>query len=112
HFSPDSKHLFFFNQTSDTANSFRLMKNGSPVTPVFEGMTFPFFSVDGSRWGLLGAKAQKSNEKFLIIDGKDAGYVGEAPQFTPDGKRVVSLGGVRPKQSVLLDGKPVITGIS
>ncbi len=110
HFSSDSKHLFFLHRTADSHQSFRLMMDGQAVTPPFEGSTLPFFSDDGARWGLLASKPKMVNHKFLIIDGVDAGYVGEHAQFTPDGKRVVCVSGQRPKRSVLVDGKELVSG--
>jgi Tol biopolymer transport system component len=112
HFTPDSKHLVFFNRTADGAQSYRLMIDGKPATPAFDGVQFPFFSADGSRWGLLGTNPKQPNQKFLIIDGKDAGYVGESPQFTPDGKRVVCVRGSMGDQSLLVDSKPLVKGIA
>jgi hypothetical protein len=109
-FSPDSKHLFFHNRTSDSYQSYRLLLDGQPVTPAFEGAQMPFFSKDGSRWGLLAGKPKMPNQKFLIIDGKDAGYVGEQPQFTPDGKHLVCIAGQMAKFSLLVDGKEMVSG--
>lgn len=109
HFSPDSKRLFFLARTADAAQSYRLMMDGKPVTPPFEGITLPFFNNDGSRWGLLGTNPATPRRKFLVVDGKDAGYVGEHPQFSPDGKNVICVSGQRPKQSVLVDGKELFS---
>lgn len=112
-FSPDSRRLFFYSRTTDTMQSHRLMMDGKPVSPAFTGTPAPFFSPDGSRWGLLAVKPGASGEAFLLIDGKDAGYVASLPQFTPDGKRVVSIRRNDPRQggghSVLIDGKPNLT---
>jgi len=109
-FSPDSKHLFFHNRTTHSFQSYQLMVDGQPATPPFEGAAMPFFSKDGSRWGLLAGKPRMPNQKFLVIDGKDAGYVGEQPQFTPDGKRVVCIARQWLKGTVLVDGKETVSG--
>jgi len=109
-FSPDSKHLFFHNQTTNSYQSYRLIMDGQPVTPPFEGKQMPVFSADGSRWCLAASKPRMMNVKFLVIDGKDAGYVGEKPQFTPDGKHVVCIAGQMPKFSLLVDGKETVSG--
>lgn len=109
-FSPDGKHLFFLSQTDDSNQSWRLMMDGKPVTPAFEGVVFPTFSPDGSRWALVAPKPRQGNPSLLIIDGKDPGYFGERVQFTPDNKRVVCVTGSGNKHAVLLDGKPLVSG--
>jgi hypothetical protein len=111
-FSPDGKHLFFHNPTKDSPQSNRLMKAGQPVTPAFEGPQFPIFSRDGSRWALVGSKPRESKPTLLIIDGKDPGYMGERVQFSPDGKRVASVAVAFQKQTLLVDGKPLVGGQS
>lgn len=108
-FTPDGKHLFFYNQTADTLRSFRLMMDGKPVTPPFNETPQPHFSADGTRWLLSAAKAKQPAEKILIIDGKDAGYAGERVRFSPDGKHVVCTTGSLGEQKLLLDGKPILT---
>lgn len=109
-FSPDSKHLFFHIRTTNSYQSFQLKMDGKPVTPPFETAAMPFFSQDGSRWGLLASKPKTQNQKFLIIDGQDAGYVGEQPEFTPDGKRLVCIARQFQKASLLVDGKEMASG--
>lgn len=109
-FTPDSQHLFFYNQTSDTMQSVRPMMDGKPAITLFNGTPYPFFSSDGSRWGLLAGKPRAPDERFLVIDGQDASYVGQRPQFTPDGKHVVCVSGSRPHQALWVDGKPMVAG--
>ncbi len=132
-FSPDSKHLFFYRRTPETMDSHRLMMDGQPVTPSFQGTPAPFFSGDGKRWGLLARKplqikanTPQSNARseleavlagkitgyedvLLVIDGKVASYAGERPRFTPDGKHVVCVQTGNGNQTVLFDGKPMMT---
>jgi hypothetical protein len=110
HFSPDSKHLFFLNRTTDSTQSYRLMMDGQPVTPAFEPATLPVFSADGSRWALSAGKPKMWTVKQLVVDGKDPGYVGEQPQFTRDGKHVVCIAGQMPKFTLLVDGKEMVSG--
>jgi WD40 repeat protein len=108
-FTPDGKHVYFYNQTSDTMQSFRLMMDGKAVTPAFDGTPQPHFSADGSRWLLSAGKAKQPTERFLIIDGKDAGYSGQRVRFSPDGKHVVCAAGPERDQKLLVDGKPLMT---
>src|SRR5262245_54151396 len=110
-FTPDGKHVFFYNQTTETMQSFVLVVDGQPATPPFDFTPYPFFSADGSRWGVLGRKPGGQGEQFLVIDGKQVDYVGDRPQFTPDAKHVVCVqtapGGI--KQNLLVDGKPMLS---
>jgi WD40 repeat protein len=110
-FTPDGKHVMFYQQTADTMQSFQLMMDGKPVTPPFDQVPSPLFSPDGRRWALLGSKPRSTNERFLIVDGKDAGYVASRLQFTPDSKRLVSVSGMpgTGEQALLIDGKPILT---
>ena len=110
HFSPDSKHLFCLQRTIDSNQSYRLLMDGQPVTPAFEPATLPVFSADGSRWALAAGKPKMWTVKQLVVDGKDPGYVGEQPQFTPDGKHLVCITGQMPKWSRLVDGKEMVSG--
>ena len=109
-FSPDSKHLLFLKQTTNSFQSYQLIVDGQLASPPFEGKQLPVFSADGSRWALAASKPRMANQKVLIIDGKDAGYAGEQPQFTPDGKHLVCIARQSQKASVLVDGKELTTG--
>jgi thiol-disulfide isomerase/thioredoxin len=109
-FSPDSQRLFFHHRTTNSHQSYQLMMDGKPVTPPFEPAVMPVFSADGSRWALAASRPRNANLKFLVIDGKEAGYAGEQPQFTPDGKRLVCIVRQWQKGSVLVDGKETVTG--
>jgi len=110
-FSPDGKRLFFLSQTEDSFQSWKLMLDGQPATPAFEGVVFPTFSPDGSRWALVAPKPRQGNPSLLIIDGKDPGYFGDRVQFTPDNKRVVCVAGSGNKHALLVDGKPLVSGL-
>ena len=107
-FSPDGKRLFFYNQTADTLQSFRLMVDGKPVTPAFDRTPPIFFSPDGSRWILNGGKAKQPLEKLLVIDGQVQNYPAERARFSPDGKKVVCTTGASGEQKLLVDGKVVL----
>lgn len=108
-FTPDGKHLMFYRQTSDSMQSFQLMVDGKPATPPFDQTPYPVFSADGSRWALVGSSPRQPAESFLVIDGKVASYAGHRPQFTADGKRLVTTTGQQGNQSLLVDGKPLVT---
>lgn len=113
-FTPDGQHVMFYQQTADTMQSFQLMMDGKPATPPFDQVPSPLFSPDGKHWALLGSKPRNVNERFLIVDGKDAGYVASRLQFTPDSKHLVSVSGNpgSSEQALLVDGKPMLTAAS
>src|SRR5215216_136250 len=58
------------------------------------------FSPDESRYALLVTKLNDQRE-FLVLDGKDVGFAGDSPQFSPDGKNLFSIGRL-PDQDVLI----------
>lgn len=107
-FSPDGKRLFFYNQTTDTLQSFRLMLDGKPATPAFDRTPPIFFSADGSRWILNGGKAKQPLEQLLVIDGQEQNYPAERARFSPDGKKVACTTGASGEQKLLVDGKVVL----
>lgn len=108
-FTPDGKHVLFYNQTADTMRSFRLMRDGKPVTPPFDGTPQPLFSADGSRWLLSAGQAKQPATRMLIVDGKDAGYSGQRVRFSPDGRHIVCVTGPERDQKLLVDGKPILS---
>lgn len=108
-FTPDGKQVFFYSQTADTMQSFRLMVDGKPATPAFDGTPQPVFSADGSRWLLSAGQAKQPGQRMLIVDGKDAGYSGQRVRFSPDGRHVVCVSGAERDQRLLVDGKPVLS---
>ncbi len=103
-FGPQGKHWFF--TTQDTNGHPQWWCDGQRV-PACQGQIHPVFSVDGSRYAYAG-KADANNQPILVVDGKLAGYVGQFPQFTADGKHVVALAQVPGAVAVLFDGKPVV----
>lgn len=107
-FTPDSQHLYFYKATGDTMQSFQLMMDGKAVTPAFDQTPPLIFNADGSHWLLSGGNPKKPLETFLIVDGKDVGYSGDRPRFTPDGKHVVSIARTGTQPTVLRDGKPML----
>jgi len=109
-FTPDGGHLYFYNPSGDTFQSFRLMMDGKPVTPAFDGTPPLLFNEDGSHWLLHAPKAkQPTAEKMIIVDGKVMEYTGAMPRLTPDGKSVLCISKVGTEQRLLKDGKSILT---
>jgi hypothetical protein len=71
-----------------------------------EGTVDPLISPDGEHVAVV---ANLSREKrVLILDGKDVGYFGTHPQFTPDSRHLICVSETPKGQTVLIDGKPFL----
>ncbi len=77
------------------------------------------FSADGQHYLYLGTLENGSSKYVLVVDGKKVGYsvagiVPGSPRFTGDSQHVLCVVqrsvGQKTVESVLLDGKPVVTG--
>lgn len=105
--------LVYWNETKSEngLGRWRLMVSGKPGPWSGNSILRPVFSGDDSRHAYTASKVANYQEHFLVVDGKDAGYVGRDPLFTADGKSVLSVR-TEPGMAVLLDGKPVITALN
>jgi hypothetical protein len=102
-FSDNGKHLFFIlADTSGGQVKRQFMMDGQPL-PILPQQSPPavLFSPDDSRYLYYGVDAD--NKPLMVIDGKDAGYVGNDPRFTADNK-VITMA-VDGSQTLLIDGK-------
>jgi hypothetical protein len=63
-------------------------------------------SRDGTRYVY---PATLAGRQTLIVDGGDAGYAAAQPQFTSDGRHLMSIGESRVRQSLLADGQSLYT---
>ncbi len=108
-FSPDGQHVFFLARTEDSYQSFRLVRDGEPVSPVLEGPAAPFFDADGSRWGLVATAAGAPPRGLLVVDGEEQVPPGDRARFTPDGKGLMYVVGAIPQETLLVDGREQVT---
>ena len=70
-------------------------------------------SRDGSRYAYIGCPdAKDPSKKALVVDGVPAGYAGEDPRFTGDGKHVLSNSQSGNEYVLQLDGKPAVKATS
>ena len=72
-----------------------------------EGTIDPVISPDGQHIAYM-AQIDR-NKRALIVDGREAGYVGTHLQFTPDSKHLICVSDSPKGQAVLMDGKPIFT---
>ncbi len=102
-FSGGGKHLFYV-ETDATVGGLRLVVDGKRELLLQETPQL-VLSPEGSRYAYVAAK-RGEEKRTLFVDGKDAGYVGEIPQFTADGQHLFCTG---PQQGavvgLLVDGK-------
>ncbi len=116
--SPDGRFVYFMEMEKIGVNAkWRLVFNGKPGpwSSNNNGMLPVVFSADDTRYAYNAASENDGNKQILVVDGKDAGYVGLRPVFTADGTSLLSISPATtatPKASVLIDGKPVLTPLS
>lgn len=112
--SPRGKHVYWAESQLVTGRSiFRRVVDGKPgpwAQP--EGTMFaPVFSPDESRVAYFVGRTVDTDKPVLMVDGKDAGYAGGDPKFTADGAKLLTTAYGPGGGSVLVDGKPAVTGI-
>jgi hypothetical protein len=100
-FSAGGKHLFF--SENDTSAGFRFIVDGKPEAWLQNFATLAL-SPDGSRYAYAAPK-RGEQKSTLFVDGKEAGYPGEDPQFTADSQRLIVLIHQGPVTGLLIDGK-------
>lgn len=82
---------------------YRLMMNGRAEPWAGHQNLQPVFSPDDKRYAYTAGTVENYQKQMLIVDGKVAGYSGGNPQFTADGKTLLTIGA---DNKVLVDGKP------
>jgi len=111
--SPGGKRVFWHEmQMASSSGSWRCVIDGKPGPWSGHQALAPVFSQDDSRFAYTAVSVADSQKLTLIVDGKDAGYVGLNPVFTADGKLLLTQALPTSKVAVLADGKVVATGIS
>jgi hypothetical protein len=109
--SPTGRHVYWDEMKMESSRGiYRLMMTGKPGPWSGHQTMSPVFSADDSRYAYTAGKVENYQEQMLIVDGRDAGYVGRDLVFTADSKYLLSIR-YQPTAAVLLDGKPVINGL-
>jgi hypothetical protein len=109
--SPSGKNVFWGEMKMEGSRGiYRLIMNGKAGPWAGHQNLKPVFSPDDNRYAYAAGTVEDYQKLMLIIDGKVASYVGHTPQFTADGKTLLTLS---PTGTVLVDGKPAgYAGIS
>ena len=104
----DGKHLLF---ASSTSNGYELWVDGQKMPGTYnsgaggsEGTTDPLISPDGSRYAYVAQIGR--DKRTVIVDGKDAGFLGDNLAFTADSQHLFALVRQGPVVWLAVDGKP------
>ncbi len=105
--SPGGKHVYWTESKMEQGRTIvRTVMNGKPGPWTF-GTVAVVFSADDSRYACLIPQTRDTGKPVLIVDDKDAGYVGQSPVFTADGKLLLTISHDGGTTAVLANGKPV-----
>lgn len=104
-FSKTGKRSWFTQLEVEKDRNFyeRLVVDGQPAGD-FAGVGSLVFSPDESRYAVLVTKHLDRRE-FLVVDGKDVGFQGDSPQFSPDGKNVLTIGRPPDQDVLIINGR-------
>ncbi len=106
----DGKHLFF---AKSSYAGYELWLDGQKLPGYFgsggggtEGTVDPLISPDGAHFAYMANMGTHPGDKrALIVDGKDAGYVADNLQLSPDGRHLIGIGRTKEGDQLLVDGK-------
>lgn len=104
-FSPSGKR-FWYVSPAEAGGVHKLVVDGVASDPT-NGITLhPVFSPDESRYAAMFSKHDERRGQLLMVDGKNVGFQGDKPQFSPDGKSVLTIGHAPDTDVLLINGKP------
>lgn len=104
-FSPKGTRFYYQQLMPPDGSPLRWVIDGKPSDiPSYGGSEGPVFSPDETRyfyWLTLPAGTQK-----LIVDGKDSGFPGQDPQFSPDSKNIITIAHSPTGSTLVINGRP------
>ncbi|HEX2854426.1 MAG TPA: hypothetical protein VHO24_14410 [Opitutaceae bacterium] len=102
--SPKGNFVFWGEMKTEVGRGqYRLVVNGKPEPWAGHQDLKPVFSPDDRHYAYNAGTVEDHQKQVLIVDGKVANYVGHTPQWTADGKILLTIA---PNNVVLVDGKP------
>ncbi len=111
--SPTGRHVYWTEARMEQGRTIaRTIMTGKPGPWTF-GAVEPAFSGDDAHYAYFLSRTLGSEKALLVLDGKDAGYVGGQPQFTADGSTLLTLhNDAVGNMEVLANGKPATSNFS
>nr|MBP7143340.1 hypothetical protein [Opitutaceae bacterium] len=103
-FSPSGKR-FWYVTPAEAGGVHKLVVDGVASDPTNGIDLAPVFSPDESRYLAMFTKHGEQRGSLLMVDGKNVGFQGGKPQFSPDGKSVLSIGHAPDTDVLLINGK-------
>lgn len=104
--SPGGKYVYWVEAKMEQGRTIaRTVVNGKPGPWTFGSVTV-VFSPDDSRYAYVIPQTKDTGKPVLIVDDKDAGYVGQSPTFTADGRTLLTINYDSGQGVILANGKP------
>ena len=104
-FSPGGKRFAYQRNERETKGAFRwLVMDGKPGDKV-SAIQNLVFSPDENRFAYLAGHEADKGGQTLVVDGRNVGRQGVNPQFSPDGKTIVTVGHLPNESMLLMNGK-------
>ena len=105
-FSPGGKRFAYHRNERESKGAFKwLVMDGKPGDKV-SAIQDLVFSPDETRFAYLAGHESDQGGQTLVVDGRNVGKQGVNPQFSPDGKTIVTVGHTPNESVLLLNGKP------
>ncbi|MBL9188965.1 MAG: hypothetical protein JNK23_15890 [Opitutaceae bacterium] len=104
-FSPSGKR-FWYVSPLEAGGVHKLVVDGVASDPTHGITLHPIFSPDESRYVAMFSKQDERRGSLLMVDGKSMGFVGDKPQFSPDGKNVLTIAHGGDVDTLMINGKP------
>jgi hypothetical protein len=114
--TPKGRHVFWAETIENQGRSATRLVVSGQRGPSAMGMvpSLPAFSADESHYAYTVGQAMDTGKPMLVVDGKDAGYLGQSPTYTADGSLLLCIGHSNAqgaKAGVLANGKIVYEGM-
>ncbi|WP_414663614.1 WD40 repeat domain-containing protein [Horticoccus sp. 23ND18S-11] len=104
-FSHGGKRFAYHRHERETKGAYKWLvldgKQGDKVTAIQNLV----FSPDETRFAYLAGHESDTGGQTLVVDGRNVGKQGVDPQFSPDGKTVVTVGHTPTESVLLMNGK-------
>lgn len=104
-FSPGGKRFAYQRRERQTKGAFSWLVMDGQEGERTSGIQKLVFSPDETRFAYLAGMEADKGGHTLVVDGKNVGHQGVDPQFSPDGKTVLTVGHTPTESVLLMNGK-------